>query len=127
MGCTGSPDERGTRNPGYKPTDTVITIPTGYAGRYMIGFQVAWTANASGIRDASVIINRGDPDFANLATELENDPDGTYVTYQGRAVQVELSEGDEIELRVYQTSGSDVILQANNPNNRPYLWISKVR
>ena len=83
-----------------------ITIPSGYAGKYLITYQWGYNSNTNGYRELQLLLNGTQfPQSYNL------------VTYNGYAQQssalvYSLSVGDYIQLQVNQNSGGS--LDASN-------------
>jgi hypothetical protein len=86
--------------------NTRITIPTGYAGRYLVTWQLGFNFNATGYREIELLINGSQfPQSYNLTTS-------TGYTTQSAALVYPFSVGDYIQLRATQTSGGNLDISA---------------
>jgi hypothetical protein len=85
-----------------------ITIPTGYAGKYLVFGQATFAGSATGIRLIKIIKNgSGDgPDIESGAMAANQTP----LTQQ---FIVDLAVGDYLEMNVYQTSGGNLDVQGD--------------
>jgi hypothetical protein len=82
--------------------NTRITIPTGYAGRYLVTWQLGFNFNATGYREIELLINGSQfPQSYNLTTS-------TGYTTQSAALVYPFSVGDYIQIRATQTSGGNL-------------------
>jgi hypothetical protein len=83
--------------------NTRITIPTGYAGKYLITSVIQWGANSSGIRVNDIKLN-GSTFLGYSYMDA-----GGYQSCQVSMIQ-DLAVGDYIEMIGYQNSGSTVTI-----------------
>jgi hypothetical protein len=82
--------------------NTRITIPTGYAGKYLVTWQLGFNFNATGYREIELLINGSQfPQSYNLITS-------TGYTTQSAALVYPFSVGDYIQIRATQTSGGNL-------------------
>lgn len=82
--------------------NTRITIPSGYAGKYLITWQWGFNFNASGYRQVQILLNGTQlPQSYNLVTM------NGYTT-QSAAIVYPLSVGDYLQLEVTQNSGGSL-------------------
>mgnify|MGYP002143155601 CR=1 FL=1 len=82
--------------------NTRITIPSGYAGKYLITWQWGFNFNASGYRQVQILLNGSQlPQSYNLVTM------NGYTT-QSAAIVYPLSVGDYLQLEVTQNSGGSL-------------------
>ena len=85
-----------------------VTIPTGGDGFYLITAGVMFDSNSTGTRRVGITINNV---LENAADEKREDAAATQLGVQvGRGA--ELVAGDIVRLRVYQTSGGDLNINA---------------
>lgn len=95
-----------------------LTCPI--AGKYLIGGNVRWDANATGVRDLQILLNNT-----------------TYIgrVYMGATAAInyaqsivtlyDLAAGDYVELRVYQNSGGALdVLYASAYS--PEMWMQRI-
>jgi hypothetical protein len=86
--------------------NTRITIPSGYAGKYLFTYQLRWSSNSTGFRSAVVYINGA----AGTTIGRENNFGNQAVITNG-SFMLNLSVGDYVELYGYQNSGSTLTLE----------------
>jgi hypothetical protein len=89
-----------------------ITIPNGYAGKYLIWTTIEWAANTSGIRRASLLRNGGysaDAVINTVNASTSGETQNHYYYYRS------LSVGDYLEVGVLQTSGGNLNLGGTTP------------
>lgn len=79
-----------------------ITIPTGYAGKYLVTADVAWSGNSSGQRVLQIFKNG-----SQLLTTYSGATTGNLFG-QSYVVVVNLAVGDYIQVDVNQNSGSSL-------------------
>lgn len=98
-----------------------LTVPSGAGGVYAIGGVASFAANATGIRNVSILLNG--------ATVIDGH-DATSVSASGPhtisvSTQYKLAAGDYVELRVYQTSGGllDVSAASNYSPEFYMYWV----
>ena len=91
-------------------TDTGrITIPTGYAGKYLVTCALRYVANSSGYREFNLWKNNA------VLVEMMQLPGNSVVTsYLSRSVIVDLAVGDYLQIYTYQTSGSGITMYARS-------------
>jgi hypothetical protein len=84
----------GVTNPGR------ITIPSGYAGKYLISATNRWVQNPTGARNMTLYVN-------NVSTiDMMNLPgNSSTLSYCFRSVIYTLAEGDYLTIKATQTSG----------------------
>jgi len=114
-------------NDGYPLGDLVSGAGGGYreieipeTGTYVVGFSIVWETNATGIRDAAVLVN-GVLGSSNLLRD--NRMAVTSVSFEtmlGCSHEDNYEKGDVLKLRVYQDSGSTLYMAAR-------LFIRKLR
>lgn len=81
-----------------------ITIPSGYAGKYLINIATRWAADSSaGNRQVNLYKNG-----SSLIDYLEGFGSGAGLTYIARSAIVDLAVGDYISIYVTQNSGTTV-------------------
>lgn len=97
-----------------------ITIPTGGDGTYLIGAQVLWAANGTGIRDINIKLNNTTYLAQNTALTAGA---GTTMT-MSTSTLVALTATDYIEVEVYQNSGGN--LSATAFYQSPCFWATWV-
>jgi hypothetical protein len=106
---------------GFHDTGTNInrfTIPSGLAGKYLVGAQVQWDANASGFRQ--LVLNHSSAGFI----ALEDDDDGGAVGLLQTLVTLwDFAVGDWVEVQVGQNSGASRSLPWNDKYT-PEFWIT---
>jgi hypothetical protein len=80
-----------------------ITIPTGYAGKYLVTFAVRYISNSTGLRAMNIYKN-------NVSIVEAMDLPGNSVTtsYLFRSVILTLAEADYLTFYTYQNSGSSM-------------------
>jgi hypothetical protein len=86
-----------------------ITIPAGYAGKYLISWQIGFNFNATGYRQVQVLLNG-----AQLGQSYNLVTYNGYST-QSAAIVYPLSVGDYLQVEVTQTSGGN--LDSSNTQN----------
>jgi hypothetical protein len=79
--------------------NTRITIPVGFAGKYQFTFMSQWASNSTGFRSIVFYINNGEGE--NIV-RLDNSQS---VMVLGATLNLNLSEGDYVEMACYQNSG----------------------
>jgi hypothetical protein len=95
-----------------------ITIPTGWAGTYVISGTAAYAAvNTTGERDLNIGLNGG-----NSIASVTTFPSATIATGITITTIYRLAVGDYVELRAYQNSGGALNLTAS-PNYSPEFSI----
>jgi len=91
-----------------------FTVPTGKAGKYILHGSSSWPGNATGQRITSIYKNGSEAlRFASIASSSSNNNAG-----QTGSGILDLSEGDYLELYVYQSSGGNLDLQSQSPRTR---------
>jgi hypothetical protein len=86
--------------------NTRLTVPTGYAGKYLINGTIAYAANATGQRRVYIFVN------GSLVALTSSVSAGGATTFWTQISSVRnLSAGDYVELRAYQESG--ITIDAN--------------
>ena len=87
----------GVTNPGR------ITIPTGYAGKYLISATNRWVQSATGSRDMTMYVNN------TSVVDMMNLPgNSATLSYCFRSVIYTLAAGDFITIKCSQTSGGSL-------------------
>lgn len=88
-----------------------FTVPTGKGGKWLFAGNVSWEPNATGQRQCywklnGTTVQKGESGLVNLSasTILQNAP----------TVVLSLSQGDYVEMIVYQDSGGDLTLSATD-------------
>lgn len=94
-----------------------VTIPTGGSGLYLIGASVEFAANATGVRDMFIVLNGA----SSIGVMRSTTPSGTSTTRLATSTVYALNDGDYVELRVNQTSGGALNLNASTDYS-PVLW-----
>ena len=94
-----------------------ITVPSGAAGYYIIGGSVTFDSNATGVRQVHVRLNG----TLSLAISESNSVSANALN-QDVVTAYPLAVADYVELVVYQTSGGNLNIQANN-NYSPHFWV----
>jgi len=87
----------------------IITIPSGFAGRYNISACVSWATNATGIRALTLAVNGTTTTYPGsmMSATASN-------TQQNFAINgLRLYAGDTIRLLAYQNSGGNLALNAS--------------
>ena len=94
----------------YPGSGSVITVP--YAGFYMVTLEVRWTsqATASGIRSAQIFVNTSEQMTFNLPTASSLNATNI-ITPVVHGMQ--LAANDQIEAKVFQTSGGNLDVISN--------------
>jgi len=113
-------DTDGYHNPAVNPSR--LTIPSGLAGKYMVGLGCEFATNAVGIRIATVQLNGA------LGTTLVDFRLGAiagFFTAMSGSGIFNLAVGDFIELRVLQNSGAALDL-LRIVSSSIILWLQKV-
>lgn len=98
-----------------------LTIQT--AGKYLIGAQIVWAANAVGFRGLYLYQD------ANRVDTDEDAPPAGYSFRQRVITEMELAAGSVIKAQVYQDSGGDLDVASSGagvPGSTPVLWAAKV-
>ena len=86
--------------------NTRITIPTGYAGRYLFTYQLRWGSNSTGFRSAVIGING----TAGATIGREDNLANQAVIMNG-SFMLNLVVGDYVELFATQNSGATIGLE----------------
>ena len=90
----------------YDPVNPqVLTAPIG--GLYLLTASVRWAASATGTRFATFNVS---PSFVYLAPDWRNPVTGGVQTDQEFSTLVALQAGQQVRVRVYQTSGGSLNL-----------------
>jgi hypothetical protein len=79
-----------------------ITIPAGYAGKYQINGSILFAANSTGDRELYFFINNS-ANYNYTVTKATS----SLMGLQGGVI-LNLAEGDYVEIKVYQDSGTNV-------------------
>ena len=86
--------------------NTRITIPSGYAGKYLFNFMVSWENNSTGHRSIIFYVNGAEGEnISRLANS------GT-IFVATATLFLNLSVGDYVEFAGYQNSGSTISINA---------------
>jgi hypothetical protein len=93
-----------------------ITIPTGEAGKYLIGCNVRWASNATGVRSLGVVLNG----TTTIAFSLV-DIDSAINHAQSLVTMYSLAATDYVEVQVSQTSGGPLNVETLG-NFSPEFW-----
>jgi hypothetical protein len=98
--------------------NTRITIPAGLAGYYRVTANIGFLSNASGRRIFAISLNGGNVSQAELTPTASVEPAGSITdTYI-------LSDGDYLELNVYQTSGGS--LNTSGSTTRDFFEVERI-
>jgi len=98
---------------------TRITIPTGYSGRYLVGGWAWFSANSTGMRSIGIVKNGDgvtDEYWIDAHSGNAGASDGTSMSCSG---YFNLTEGDYLELYLFQRSGSTLTTLSD-------LWLTKI-
>jgi hypothetical protein len=87
-----------------------MTIPAGYAGKWLINGQIMW-AGGTGLRSIALYKN------GSYYGVWDNTPPTSGSQYQTMSVVLSLAFSDYIEMFVYQTSGGNLNLYGNSAGN----------
>jgi hypothetical protein len=104
--------------------NTRITIPTGYDGRYLIGFNIGWANAATGARFGFIRMNGS---LAVCGDYVSPDVDLKIV--QSATAEIEMEAGDYVQLEVLQTSGASLDIEADGLAGSPaypVMWLHKI-
>jgi hypothetical protein len=85
-----------------------ITIPSGKAGKYMVGFTLTYTGSSTGIRVGQIRKNGTSVSQTNIQSIS-----GAGNTVLSKTHVIDLTVGDYIDLQAYQNSGGNLDLLAN--------------
>lgn len=104
--------------------NTKITIPTGRAGRYEVGFYITIGNNATCIVQAGVWLN-GLSGVNTIVSSLKNYTVGMAAAGQ---TDIDLAEGDYLQLGVVTfTSPGTFNLSAQGSAYKPAMWARRIR
>jgi hypothetical protein len=92
-----------------------LTVPAGKAGKYLVFGQLAYNGNATGQRQAEILINASGGYAKNVA--LNNG--SSYITTPSFSTVLTLAVADYVELGGYQDSGGTL----GNQNGLQYTWL----
>lgn len=95
-------DDAGFHDPAVN--NTRITIPVGFAGRYIVRFSSALTSNATGRRIAHLFKNGVE------YYRKETNTAGAGNLTIGFETSVDAAEGDYFEVKIYHTAGVDIFM-----------------
>ncbi len=85
-----------------------ITIPSGKAGKYMVGFTLTYTGSSTGIRVGQIRKNGTSVSQTSLQSVS-----GAGNTVLSKTHVIDLTVGDYIDLQAYQNSGGNLDLLTN--------------
>jgi hypothetical protein len=94
-----------------------ITVPTGGAGVYLVGGQVSWAGNATGVRQVQVRINAG----TALGINEQVSASAASANWQSIMVPYAAVAGDFFDLTVTQNSGGALNSALVSPLS-PAFW-----
>lgn len=94
-----------------------ITIPTGCGGKYLIGYNLGFATNTSGLRGAQVYVDGS----IVIEHQLTDTVSASYSWLLSGSTLASLSAGQYIELRAWQNSGGALNIAANS-NYSPEFW-----
>lgn len=101
-----------------------IVIPTGWTGRYNVGYFLGWEYNTRMSLEMSYIVLNGTS--AIVGNTHVNNVQATQ--FQGANVEVPLSAGDELQLKVFQLNSAAGAINLDQIGaHRPAMWISRTR
>lgn len=95
-----------------------LSIPV--AGKYLVGFTLRYTSNATGYRAAWVGVTGGTVRYGNSMVSAN----ATAETELNGSVLLNLVAGDYVEVKSIQTSGAPLDVIAGNAG-RPLFWITR--
>ena len=90
------------------------------AGTYLIGCNVRWEANASGVRDVGIRLNG-----STYITRVYMSAGASINHMQSLSTVYDLAVNDYVEVIVGQNSGGPLDVQSN-ANYSPEFWIQKL-
>lgn len=105
---------------GFHQTAEHMAVPTGFGGWYWAGGSVGWPANPNNNRGIAVYVN-GTAYHVSVAPASAGS-DGSHRSIGN--VPVQLSAGDYVAIRVYQTSGGDIGTAAISGSVYARAWLS---
>jgi hypothetical protein len=93
-----------------------VTIPSNYAGKYLVFFNAGWAANSTGYRQS--LLYKNGSGWGNLQTGPANATVSNYIL--GEMI-IDLAVGDYLEVYVRQNSGGTLALNDNSYFNG--IWL----
>jgi hypothetical protein len=93
-----------------------ITVPTGGSGLYIIGGNVEFASNSTGVRSAFIVLN-GSTSLAIVSSPAAS----ASVTRLSVSTIYALNDGDYVELKAQQSSGGALNLNSSSDNS-PIFW-----
>ena len=97
-----------------------LTIPTAYGGYYILGANIEWAVNGTGVRITQIRLNGS----TIIAVQLT--PAGaTYDLAQSVATLYQFAAADYADCAVHQSSGGSLNVQATSAYS-PEFWIHRL-
>jgi hypothetical protein len=87
----------------------IITIPSGFAGRYNISACASWATNSTGIRALTLAVNGTTTTYPGSMVTATAQNTQLNIAYNG----IRLYSGDTLRLLAYQNSGGNLALNAS--------------
>jgi len=84
-----------------------VTIPTGYAGKYLINYAARAVANSTGYRTLTIYKNG-----TSLVQLMDQVANGSVTSYPTRSIILNLAAGDYLTFYYYQNSGGALTVYA---------------
>jgi hypothetical protein len=82
-----------------------VTIPVGYAGKYLVNYAVRAVANGTGYR--TLTLYKNGTSYVQFMDEVAN---GSVTSYPARSIILNLAEGDYLTFYYYQNSGGGLTI-----------------
>lgn len=101
-----------TENRGFTENGGIITIPSGFTGRYNISGAISWATNSTGIRALTLAVNGTTTSLPGSMISATASNTQQTIAYNG----LKLYAGDTIRLLAYQNSGANLNINASSYN-----------